>query len=163
MRDLDTVFAGLDRSAFRRRFRLGSADGGYLHSRGLQTVLAHAGEFVAQRLAPAAPLNDGRQTPMRGHPAFVAQHATGTCCRACLAKWYGIPVGRPLRAKEQEHVVRAIGRWLAATDAAATTAPVSRRTKRPTATARRPWGSYAASGVQPDLFGSQESADREVS
>jgi hypothetical protein len=112
VRDLDTLFAALERSRFRQRFRLGPAERGYLATRGLSTVLAHAADFIARRLAPAQPRNDGRQTPMRGHPVFIAQHATATCCRGCLAKWHGIPAGRPLDAAEQAHAVAAIARWL---------------------------------------------------
>jgi hypothetical protein len=112
MRDLDEVFSRLEGSAFRRRFRLGEKDRDYLVKRGLPTVREHARDFVQKRLAPAEPVNDGRQTPWRGHPVFVAQHATGTCCRSCLAKWHGIPAGRPLDDAEQAHVVDAIARWL---------------------------------------------------
>ncbi len=112
MRDLDDLFTALQRSRFRQRFRLGPREQAYLDSRGMDTVLAHAGVFVAQRLAPAHPHNDGRQTPMRGHPVFIAQHATATCCRGCLAKWHRIPAGRELDAREQAHAVAAIGRWL---------------------------------------------------
>ena len=114
MRPLDEVFPALARSAFRRRFRLDARDRAYLEARGLETVLAHARDFVAKRLAPADPPNDGKQTPFRGHPAFVAQHATATCCRGCLAKWHDVPRGRPLDAAEQAHVVAAIERWLRA-------------------------------------------------
>ena len=112
MRDLNTVFANLSGSAFRRRFHLGQKERDYLGERGMPTVLSHAGDFIAKRLAPAAPPNDGRQTPWKGHPVFIAQHATATCCRFCLAKWHGIAAGRELSADEQEHVVAAIGRWL---------------------------------------------------
>ena len=112
MRDLETVFERLSRSSFRRNFRLGEKDYAYLSDRGLARVTEHARDFVAKRLAPAAPLNDGKQTPWRGHPVFVAQHATATCCRSCLAKWHGIPARRELTVEEQEHVVAAIERWL---------------------------------------------------
>jgi hypothetical protein len=112
VRDLDDLFAALRRSPFRQRFRLAARERAYLDARGLPAVLAHAADFVAQRLAPAEPRNDGRQTPFRGHPVFVAQHATATCCRACLAKWHRIEQGRALTADEQAHAVRAIGRWL---------------------------------------------------
>jgi hypothetical protein len=115
---LDRLFEGLARSRFRSRFRLDGADAAYLAARGLPAVLGHAEGFIAARLAPAAPANDGRQTPMRGHPAFVAQHATATCCRTCLAKWHAIPAGRPLTPEESAHVVAAIGRWLAGQPAA---------------------------------------------
>ncbi len=112
MRDLDVVFARLAALDFRRRFRLAARERDYMRARGREAVLAHARDFVAQRLAPARPANDGKQTPFRGHPVFVAQHATATCCRGCLSKWHGIPAGRPLTAEEQDHVVAAIGRWL---------------------------------------------------
>jgi len=114
MRDLDDLFAALAGSRFRRRFALGAKDREYLDKKGLSTVLEHARDLIARRLAPAAPANDGRQTPFRGHPVFVAQHATATCCRGCLAKWHGIAKGRPLDVAEQAHVVAAIGRWLEA-------------------------------------------------
>jgi Domain of unknown function (DUF4186) len=114
MLDLDTIFSRLGDSRFRTQFKLGSKERTYLAERGLPTVLDHARDFIARRLAPAEPLNDGRQTPMRGHPVFIAQHATATCCRSCLQKWHGIKAGRPLSDAEQEHVVAAIGRWLEA-------------------------------------------------
>ena len=112
MRDPDDLFAALARSEFRRRFKLSAKDFAYARARGLEPVLEHARAFVKDRLAPADPPNDGKQTPMRNHPVFVAQHATATCCRGCLAKWHGIPRGRALSAAEQSHVVAVIGRWL---------------------------------------------------
>ena len=114
MRDLDELFAALARAPFRAKFRLDAADGEYLRRKGLPTVVRHAEDLVARRLAGAAPRNDGKQTPWRGHPVFVAQHATATCCRSCLAKWHGIPAGRALDDAERRHVVAAIERWLAA-------------------------------------------------
>jgi len=80
--------------------------------RTLPVVLDHARGFIARRLAPALPTNDGKQTPYRGHPVFVAQHATATCCRGCLTKWHGIARGEPLSPDEQEYVVSVIERWL---------------------------------------------------
>lgn len=119
MRDPDDLFQALARSAFRRRQRLNAADLAYLRGRGMDTVLRHADEMVAARLAPAEPPNDGKQTPMRGHPVFVAQHATGTCCRGCLAKWHRIPQGREMMHDERAYVVRVLERWLREADAAA--------------------------------------------
>ena len=75
-------------------------------------MLDHARDFVERRLAPAHPPNDGKQTPMRGHPVFIAQHATATCCRSCLAKWHGIAAGRELGAQDKAHVIAVIERWL---------------------------------------------------
>lgn len=113
MRDLDEVFARLSGSPFRQRFKLGPKERDYLSAKGLATVLAHGRDFVEARLAPADPSRDGKQTPFRGHPVFVAQHATATCCRGCLAKWHAIPAGRPLAESEKRHVLAAVERWLA--------------------------------------------------
>ena len=79
---------------------------------GWGTLAAQAGRIVRERLAPAEPRNDGRQTPMRGHPVFVSQHATATCCRGCLAKWHGIPAGRPLAEDEIARVVDLQLAWI---------------------------------------------------
>ena len=100
-RDLDELFAALAASTFRRRFQLRGRELEYLRRKGLPVVLEHAAEFIEKRLAPAAPTNDGRQTPMRHHPVFIAQHATATCCRGCLQKWHAIPKGRVLQRADQ--------------------------------------------------------------
>jgi hypothetical protein len=112
--ELGHLFEALARSPFRARFKLDRADAEYLARKGLPAVLGHAAQFIAARLAPAAPPNDGKQTPMRGHPVFVAQHATASCCRSCLAKWYKVPAGSVLSEGEQGLVLAAIERWLRA-------------------------------------------------
>jgi predicted Fe-S protein YdhL (DUF1289 family) len=114
MRNIDEIFAGLSTSPFRRRFQLGPKDGAYLAHKGLPVVLDHAHDFIDKRLGPAKPRNDGKQTPFRGHPVFVAQHATATCCRGCLAKWHGIAQGHALDEAETAHVLAVIERWLRA-------------------------------------------------
>ncbi|KMZ12530.1 hypothetical protein BHUM_03794 [Candidatus Burkholderia humilis] len=112
MHNLDAVFEALAKPAFRRRFVLGVREGRYLRERGMETVIAQAHELIAKRLAPERPVNDGKQTPFRGHPVFIAQHATATCCRACLSKWHGIAPNKALDDAERQHVVDAIARWL---------------------------------------------------
>ena len=84
----------------------------------MDVIARHAEDFVRQRLAPAHPRNDGKQTPMGGHPAFVAQHATATCCRSCLAKWHGIPAGAPLSETHIRYVVDVVMRWIDEQEAA---------------------------------------------
>jgi Domain of unknown function (DUF4186) len=110
--NLDETFTALGKSPFRRRFRLRGKEMEYLRSKGLPVVLEHAADFIEKRLAPAAPKNDGKQTPMRHHPVFIAQHATATCCRGCLQKWHQIPKGRPLELSEKRYVIDVIRRWL---------------------------------------------------
>ena len=112
MRDIDEVFSALNRSSFRSRFALGEAERRYVRGRDLEDILGHGKRFIAERLAVAEPANDGGQTPMRGHPVFVAQHATGTCCRGCLEKWHQIPKGREMTREERGYVMAVIERWL---------------------------------------------------
>ena len=110
------IFERISQSAFRSRFRLSPADREYIRSRGEETIRSHAEDFIRKRLAPAVPKNDGKQTPMRGaprgHPVFLAQHATATCCRGCLEKWHGIRQGRELTEQEQKYVVNVIMTWI---------------------------------------------------
>jgi hypothetical protein len=112
--ELDELFARLAKSRFRSSQKLSARDAQYLRDKGLEAVMGHARDFIAQRLAPAHPANDGKQTPFRGHPVFVAQHATACCCRGCLAEWHGIAKGHDLGDAEQRHVLAAIERWLGA-------------------------------------------------
>jgi hypothetical protein len=112
MRPIDDIFASLAHSAFRSRFHLSERDRVYIAAKGMPVVLDHARDFIDKRLAPAAPRNDGKQTPMRGHPVFVAQHATATCCRGCLANWHGIPAGHALDDAERAHALAVIERWI---------------------------------------------------
>jgi hypothetical protein len=106
----------LARSKFRSRFKLGDYEMEYLRTRGADMIRNHAFDLVRQRLAPAAPRNDGRQTPMRNHPVFVAQHATATCCRSCLRKWHGIKEGVELTSAQVDYVVAVITRWISEQD-----------------------------------------------
>ena len=112
MRDQDDLFSALARSKFRSRQRLGPKERAYLAEKTLPVILEHGRQFIAERLAPAAPKNDGRQTPMRGHPVFIAQHATATCCRGCLSKWHYIARGQPLSDEQIGYVLDVIARWL---------------------------------------------------
>ena len=112
MNDLDEVFRRLGTSAFRRKFRLQGRELAYLQTWGLPHVMKQAADLIRQRLAPAEPKNDGRQTPWRNHPVFVAQHATATCCRGCLEKTHGITKGHALDDEEMKHVLATIERWL---------------------------------------------------
>ena len=102
----------LSQSKFRSSFSLKANDRSYVSEKGMEKVREHACDFIRKRLAPAEIPNDGKQAPMRGHPVFVAQHATATCCRGCLEKWHRIPKGRELTEAEQEYVVNVIMEWI---------------------------------------------------
>ena len=102
----------LRKSKFRSKFKLTAKDHDYTAAKGLQTIKEHAFQFVNSRIAPDFPKNDGKQTPMRSHPVFIAQHATATCCRKCIQKWHGIEKGRALNEEEIDFVVALIMGWI---------------------------------------------------
>lgn len=102
----------LKRSDFRSRFHLTEKDKAYIAEKGLDTIRSHAKDFIEKRLAPAEIANDGKQTPMRGHPVFLAQHACACCCRGCLYKWYHIPQNVQLEKHEQEEIVNLLMEWI---------------------------------------------------
>ena len=102
----------LQKSDFRARFHLSRKDREYIEEKTLPVIRQHAEDFVRKRLAPAQIPNDGKQTPMRGHPVFVAQHACACCCRGCLEKWYHIPRGVELTEAQQKGVVDLLMAWI---------------------------------------------------
>lgn len=106
------LFEQLDKSKFRSSFHLKQKDIDYINSKGLDKIEAHARDFIAQREAPAVIPNDGKQTPMKGHPVFIAQHATATCCRECIRKWHKMKPGVELTQIQQDYLVDVIMKWI---------------------------------------------------
>ena len=109
---IEQALQKLSRSVFRSRFHLDEAEKEYYRQKGDAVIERHAADFVRTRLAPAFPEHDGKQTPMRGHPVFKAQHACACCCRGCLHKWYKVPLGVPLDEKQQEKIVALLMAWI---------------------------------------------------
>lgn len=110
--DLDNLFQKLARSKFRSKFRLNYDDRLFAEMKGPEVLRQHAHDLIIKRLAPEEPLKDGKQTPVKGHPVLVAQHATGCCCRGCLLKWHDIPKHRELSDEEVEYIVRVLLEWI---------------------------------------------------
>lgn len=110
--DINQLFLLLSYSKFRSSFHLKEKDYLYIKDKGFDKIEEHARDFVRNRLAPAVILNDGKQTPYRGHPVFIAQHATATCCRSCLSKWHHLEKGVLLTEKNQEYIVQVLMKWI---------------------------------------------------
>ena len=102
----------LNKSKFRSSFHLKEKDKLYIKEKGINTIKKHAIDFINNRLSGSYIPNDGKQTPMRGHPVFIAQHATATCCRECLYKWHHIPKNKELNNKEKEYILKIIMTWI---------------------------------------------------
>lgn len=109
---LDKKLDSLKKSKFRSSFHLKEKDILYVNDKGYDKIKSHAYDFIEKRLAPKIINNDGRQTPMRGHPVFIAQHATATCCRECLYKWHHIEKSRELTKDEIDYIVKIIMAWI---------------------------------------------------
>ncbi len=108
----EVILTKLASSKFRRSFHLKKQDKEYITKVGLSKIKDHAYDFITKRIAPANVANDGKQTPYHGHPVFIAEHATATCCRGCLYKWYHIPKDRELTKKEIDFIVLLIMTWI---------------------------------------------------
>ena len=112
MVEINTILEKLNHSKFRSSFHLKDKEKNYIKEKGLNTIESHAKDFITKRLAPANPINDGKQTPMKGHPVFIAEHATATCCRNCLYKWHHISKNKELTNEEQDYIVQVIMTWI---------------------------------------------------
>ena len=111
-KEINNYLISLSKSKFRNSFHLKSKDLIYINTVGINKIREHAYDFINKRLAPELIENDGHQTPMRNHPVFIAQHATATCCRGCLNKWYKIPKDRRLTDSEIDFIVAIIMQWI---------------------------------------------------
>lgn len=112
MQTISDALGKLKKSSFRSRFHLNEEDKSYITKKGMEVIESHARDFVKEKLAPADPFNDGKQTPMKGHPVFKAMHATACCCRGCLNKWYHVPMHQELTAVQQEKIVHLLMAWI---------------------------------------------------
>ncbi len=106
------ILDSLSKSKFRSSFHLNKKMKEYVLEKGLDKIEEHAYDFINKRLRPTFIENDGKQTPMKGHPVFIAQHATATCCRGCLYKWHKIPKGVELTNKQVDYIVKIIIEWI---------------------------------------------------
>lgn len=112
MQTIDEALEKLKKSKFRSKFHLSDRDREYINEKGMDTIRRHAEDFIAQRLAPENIPNDGKQTPMSGHPVFLAQHACACCCRGCLFKRYRVDPHKQLSPTEQRKIVNLIMAWI---------------------------------------------------
>lgn len=109
---MEDMLYSLSKSKFRSSFHLNKSLKNYTLEKGIDTIKTHAYDFVNKRLKPSYIPNDGKQTPMKGHPVFIAQHATATCCRNCLYKWHKIQNDKELTDKEVDYIVNLIMKWI---------------------------------------------------
>lgn len=109
---MQEIFKKLAKSKFRSKFKLNDKYKSYVQEQGLEKIRSHAQDFIAKRIAPADIPNDGKQTPMKNHPVFIAQHATATCCRKCINQWHGFPINVELDKTQQKYLVDIIILWI---------------------------------------------------
>lgn len=109
---INTVLESLSKSTFRNKFHLKEKEINYIKEKGIDKIQEHTKDFINKRLAHAVIQNDGKQTPMRGHPVFIAQHATATCCRGCIYKWHKIPKGVELSEEQKNYICEVIMTWI---------------------------------------------------
>ncbi len=112
MNNIDLILEKLFKSKFRSSFHLKMKDFLYINDKGLDVIKSHAYDFINKRLKDITKASDGKQTPMKGHPVFVSQHACAMCCRCCLEKWYHIPKDKILSDEDIDFMVSVIMAWI---------------------------------------------------
>lgn len=110
--DINQILENLKKSKFRSSFHLRKYMIAYIDEKRMDVVRSHAAQFVNQKLGVYNPKTDGRQTPMKNHPVFIAMHACACCCRGCLEKWYHIPRERNLTEVEKERIINLLMTWI---------------------------------------------------
>lgn len=111
--NIEKLLESLSKTKFRGSFHLNNKMKEYVKEKGLNKIENDAREIIIKRLASKYPLNDGKQTPMKQvHPVFIAQHATGCCCRRCLERIHKIKKGHELGDNEISYIVKVIVSWI---------------------------------------------------
>ena len=108
---INRLLDGLEKTKFRGSFHLNKKMRDYVIDKGMDVIRKHAYDFVNNRIK-IRPVNDGKQTPMKGHPVFIAQHATGTCCRGCLERIHKISKNKELNSDEIDYIVLVLIMWI---------------------------------------------------
>lgn len=112
-KEIETLLKSLNKTKFRGSFHLNVKMLGYVKDKGIDKIKSDAYDLITKRIAPAVIANDGKQTPMKQvHPVFIAEHATGTCCRKCLERIHHIEKGRELTRDEIDYIVKVIMMWI---------------------------------------------------
>ena len=106
------VLDWLCKSKFRSAFHLKDKDMLYIKDKGVDKIREHAYDFISKRIVDTSNVTDGKQTPMRGHPVFIAQHATGTWCRGCLEKWHHINKNKKMDKNDTDYIVNVFMSWI---------------------------------------------------
>ena len=109
---MNDILNKLSKSKFRSSFHLRKYMIDYIDKVGIDKIREHAYDFINKRIRPKNIINDGKQTPMKGHPVFIAQHACACCCRSCLEKWHHISKDKELDDKEVEYIVNLLMCWI---------------------------------------------------
>lgn len=110
---INKLLNSLNKTKFRGSFHLNNKMKQIVEDKGYGTIERHTYDLIENRIKPSYIPNDGKQTPMRQvHPTFIAQHATGTCCRGCLERIHHIEKGRELTQEEVDYIVKVIMMWI---------------------------------------------------
>ena len=112
-KEIEDLLSSLGNTKFRGSFHLNNKMKEYVQDKGYEKIESDACDLIIKRIAPKDIKNYGKQTPMKQvHPVFIAQHATGTCCRGCLERIHHIEKGRELNREEVDYIVKTIMIWI---------------------------------------------------
>ena len=111
--NINKLLNSLSKSKFRGSFHLNNRMKNYVNEKGMAKIQRDAKEIIIKRLSSKNLLNDGKQTPMKQvHPVFIAQHATGCCCRGCLERIHHISKRKELNKYEINYIIEVLVEWI---------------------------------------------------
>jgi hypothetical protein len=113
--DIDYVFGALQFERIRHWYWHKPIDERALNhakKKGLSGMRIAAEKRIRNYIAKIPDAFSARATPKSGNILYYGQHATGTCCRVCVAEWYGIPMNRELTELEIDYFTRLLIRYV---------------------------------------------------
>lgn len=84
----------------------------YIDEKKMDTISKHMIDFINIKLSKYNIETDGKQTPMKNHPVFIAMHACACCCRGCLEKWHHISKEKELNCNEKNYIYCLLMEWI---------------------------------------------------
>ena len=109
---IDNKLKELSKSKFRSSFHLNKKMIKYIDEKKMDTISKHMIDFINKKLGKYDIETDGKQTPMKNHPVFIAQHACACCCRSCLEKWHHIAKEKELTNNEKNYIYCLLMEWI---------------------------------------------------
>ena len=108
----NSILLQLSKSPVYNEIYLTQKERKYYLERNCEEMRKETEEIVRKSLEKKISPKKDKHTRQWGHPVYVAQRATGCCCRKCLYEWHNIPVNRRMTENEVRYVTDLLMEWM---------------------------------------------------